>query len=112
MNKLTGYLLLVAVMATTVALGGCSKSPQPVATVPPVSAVAGNVSDIEVTQHVYIALQQSESLKGFDISVDTVKGDVRLKGTVDTQAQIEEAVSLARAADGAHTIHGELTIKR
>ena len=79
---------------------------------PPVSAVAGNVSDIDVTQHVYIALQQSESLKGFEISVVTVKGDVRLNGVVDTQAQIDEAVSLARAADGAHTIHDELTIKQ
>ncbi|MEH6357070.1 MAG: BON domain-containing protein [Marinobacter sp.] len=40
----------------------------------------------------------------------TRKGDVRLVGAVDTQAQIEIAVKLAQGADGAHTINNELTI--
>jgi osmotically-inducible protein OsmY len=51
-------------------------------------------------------------LKGFDISVTTLKGDVRLNGQLDSQAQIDEAIKIARAADGAHTIHDELTIKK
>ena len=58
------------------------------------------------------ALQQNDALKGFDITVITLKGDVRLMGVVNTQAQIDEAIRIARAANGAHTIHDELTVKK
>jgi osmotically-inducible protein OsmY len=72
----------------------------------------GNVSDLDVTEHVKTALQQNDALKGFDIGVVTLKGDVRLTGVVSSQAQIDEAIKIARAADGAHTVHDELTIKK
>lgn len=112
MNKRSGFLLFAAAMAATMVVGGCSKSPEATATMPASSGVVGNISDIDVTQHVKTALHQNESLKGFDITVVTVKGDVRLIGVLDSQAQIDEAISIARASDGAHTIHDELTIKK
>jgi osmotically-inducible protein OsmY len=31
---------------------------------------------------------------------------------LDSQAQIDQAIKIARASDGAHTIHDELTIKK
>ncbi len=58
------------------------------------------------------SLLQNESLKGFNISVVTLKGDVRLIGILDSQSQIDEAIKIARAADGAHSIHNELAIKK
>jgi osmotically-inducible protein OsmY len=79
---------------------------------PAASAAVGNVSDIDVTEHVKTALNQNDSLKGFDINVVTLKGDVRLIGMVDSQSQIDEAVKIARASDGAHTVRDELTIKK
>lgn len=112
MNKRSGFLLFAAAMAATMVVGGCNKSPEATATMPASSAVVGNVSDIDVTQHVKTALHQNESLKGFDITVVTLKGDVRLIGVLDSQAQIDEAIRIARASDGAHTIHDELTIKK
>jgi len=57
-------------------------------------------------------LHQNEALKGSNIQVVTAKGDVRLIGVLDSQAQIDEAMKIVRAADGAHTIHNELTIKK
>ena len=112
MNKRSRFLLFAAAMASTMVVGGCSKSPEETATMPSSSAVVGNVSDIDVTQHVKTALHQNESLKGFDITVVTLKGDVRLIGVLDSQAQIDEAIRIARASDGVHTIHDELTIKK
>jgi hyperosmotically inducible periplasmic protein len=53
-----------------------------------VTAVTGNVSDIDVTEHVKTALLQLEN-----------------------QAQIDDALKIARASEGAHSIHDELTIK-
>ena len=112
MNKHTGYSLFAAAMAAMMVVGGCSKSPEATATMPAASTAVGNVSDIDVTEHVKTALHQNESLKGFDINVVTLKGDVRLIGMLDSQAQIDEAIKIARAADGAHTVHDELTIKK
>ena len=112
MNKRNGSLFFAAAMAATIVIGGCSKSPEATAAMPAAPATVGNVSDIDVTEHVKTALQQSDSLKGFDINVVTLKGDVRLIGMVDSQAQIDEAIKIARASDGAHTIHDELTIKK
>ena len=106
---------LLASAALAMVLSGCNKPPPTPATLPaePVATVAaGNVSDIDISEHVKTALQQNESLKGFDIAVVTVKGDVRLIGTVDTQTQMDEAVKIARASDGAHAVHNELTLKK
>ena len=111
MNKRTKCSLFAVAMAAMAVVGGCNKSPEEPATSPVASVAIGNVSDIDVTEHVKTALLQNESLKGFDISVVTLKGDVRLIGVLDSQAQIDEAIKIARASDGAHTIHDELTIR-
>ena len=112
MSKPTGFFHMAVVMAATMGLGGCNEAPEVSVPVPVVVTADANVSDIDVTQHVNMALQQSESLRGFAIGVVTVKGDVRLIGAVDTQAQIDEAISIARNSDGAHTIHDALSIRR
>jgi hyperosmotically inducible periplasmic protein len=112
MQKHTEYLLLAAALVATIAVSGCNKPPEPVTTMPAVPVAAGNVSDIDVTEHVKTALHQNDLLKGFDISVETVKGDVRLMGLLDTQAQVDEALKIARAAEGAHAVHDELTLKK
>jgi osmotically-inducible protein OsmY len=114
MTRRIAFLVSATVMAAILGTVGCSKSPEPPATVPAVSQPAahiGNVSDIDVTEHVKTALLQSESLKGFDIEVVTLKGDVRLIGRLDNQAQIDEAIQVARASAGSHTIHDELTVR-
>ena len=112
MNTRPISFLVTVALAATLVVGGCSKSQQDVPMSPAASVPVGNVSDIDVTGHVKTALQQSDSLKSFDITVVTLKGDVRLIGMLNTQAQIDEAIKIARAADGAHTIHDELTLKK
>ena len=58
-----------------------------------------------MTVHVKTALHQNQSLKGFDIDVVTLKGDVRLIGVLNNQAQMDQAIKIARASDGALAIH-------
>jgi len=104
-----------AALAAVLAVAGCSGQPAPVpvpvATAPAASAPAANVSDIDVTEHVKTALLQNDALKAFDITVVTLNGDVRLTGVLDNEAHIDEALRIARAAEGAHSIHNELTVK-
>lgn len=105
MNKSTGSILFIISLSTILAGAGCSKSP------PPVAQVA-HVTDEEVTDHVKTSLHLNNLTKGYYITVVTLKGDVRLTGELDNQAQIDEAIKIAQTSDGAHTIHNELTIKK
>ena len=114
MNKYTSALTYGALFAASMLVGGCSKPPEAAAPDPTSTptSLAVNVSDTNVSEHVKTALHQSEMLKGFEITVATTNSDVRLNGVVGSQAQIDEAIKIARAADGAHVIHDELTIKK
>lgn len=104
-------LLAAAAALALIGLAGCDKAPGLRAGNTAAPSNTAHVADVDVTEHVKAALRQAESLKGFDIAVVTSKGDVRLTGVLDNQSQIDEAIRIARAADGAHTIHDELTVR-
>jgi osmotically-inducible protein OsmY len=67
--------------------------------------------DTDVTKKVKSALAMDNALSGFDITVVTTKGDVRLTGKVDTQSQIKQIIATTRAVAGVKSVHDELTIK-
>ncbi len=104
------YRLLIATCA--VLLVACSEPVETTTVQAPVATAIDNVVDGEVTTHIKTALVSEPSLAGLDIAVVTTKGDVRLTGVVQNQTQIETVVRIARAAEGAHTIHDELTVKQ
>lgn len=111
MKSINQVFLLVA--CCTMLLTACNNADNASPTQAPttISAIA-NVSDADVTTHVKSALNNETGLAGLDITVITTKGDVRLTGVVSSQAQIDAAISAARSAEGAHTIHNELTVKQ
>ena len=113
MNAHSNILLPASLfVATALLLVGCGKQPAS-ATMPATADPSGaNVADNDVTTNVRTALGQDAALKGFDIGVVTLKGDVRLTGVLNEQAQIDEAVRTARSAAGAHSVHDELTLKK
>lgn len=92
---------MATICLALVLLAGCN---------PPSTAVR-EVSDIDVTEHVKTALQRDADLQRFNIQVVTQKGDVRLTAVLETQAQVDAALRIARAAEGVHTLHDELTVK-
>lgn len=51
-------------------------------------------------------------LKANDISVETYKGIVQLSGFVDTQAEADRAVQLARTVKGVKAVNNSLIIKQ
>lgn len=100
MKIFSQILLLVA--CCTIVLTACDKA----------AKADANVSDADITTHVKSALNNESGLAGQDITVVTTKGDVRLTGVLASQAQIDTALGIARIAEGAHTIHNELTVKQ
>ena len=76
------------------------------------TTVGNKIDDEIVTTRVKGALLADANVKSFDIAVVTRKGEVQLSGFVDNQAQIDRAVEVARAVQGAGSVNNEMSIKK
>lgn len=101
---------LTAVAATL--LMGCNKAPEaaPVTLVPPIT-MGTQVDDSVITSGVKSALLGDETIKSFDLQVETRKGTVQLSGFVDSQAQIDQALALTRGVAGVTEVENGVTLK-
>lgn len=57
-------------------------------------------SDTWITTKVKADLLATKDVSGMDIKVETVNGVVSLSGSVDTQAEADRAVAVAKAIEG------------
>ncbi len=107
--------LLLTAVATALAaslLVACNKAPEPTAPTPASSGTVGTqIDDAVITSNVKAALLGEPDIKSLDISVDTSKGEVKLTGLVDNQAQIDQAALVATRASGTTSVRNELRIK-
>jgi hyperosmotically inducible protein len=112
MKKTAKLLLLCSSLLSILMLVGCNKPQDVTASAKEDSKVSAELKDGEVTGKVKTALLLDEAIKSFDITVVTTKGDVRLTGVVDTQAQLEKIDKIVLGTEGVHSIHDELTLKK
>lgn len=126
--------LAAALVAGAFVIAGCDRTPEPSgvgtapapdspATVPapapdspagapaPSPSVGTTIDDTAVTTRVKSALIADPEVKGLDISVETNKGEVQLSGFVDSQAQIDRALDIARRAEGVTGVQNKLAVK-
>jgi hyperosmotically inducible periplasmic protein len=76
------------------------------------STMGAKVDDAAVTGRIKSALLADPAIKSLDISVLTFNGEVQLTGFVNSQAQIDQALQIARSAEGATGVKNELKIKQ
>lgn len=69
------------------------------------------IDDAGITTKVKAAIFAEPSLKTLQISVDTVKGVVRLSGSVDSLPSSDRAKALAGAVAGVKEVQNQLVIK-
>ena len=69
------------------------------------------VSDAELVTRVKAKLVKDAGLKSMKINVDAHKSTVILSGFVDTQAQADQAVAIAKSVDGVNTVKSSLVVK-
>jgi osmotically-inducible protein OsmY len=105
-------LILSAALIGMATMVGCNKPQEVTDTAKPIATANTAISDADVTTKVKTALHSDEMVKGFDIAVVTTKGDVRLTGIVDNQAQLDHIDKLVLSVEGVHSMHDELTIKK
>jgi hyperosmotically inducible protein len=102
------HLGLLAAALAGFALAGCNKPDTPADK--QVSA-GTHLDDAVITTKVKTALMTDSAAKGSGTSVDTRKGEVLLSGFVDSQAQADREVQLAKAVEGVQSVQNKLMIK-
>lgn len=73
-------------------------------------AVACSASDPGISTAVKSKLAADDTVKAYQIDVDTSGGVVTLTGTVETQAAKDRAMQLARETDGVTSVEDRLTV--
>jgi len=95
------YFMFAILLA---ALVGCASTPT--------SEGTGQYLDSSmITAKVKTALLNEPGLKSTKIHVTTFKGEVRLSGFVDSQANMDKAVKIARGVKGVTAVNNDLKLK-
>jgi len=113
MNNPLGLRILTTTLAgvMTISMVACSKPVDATGAVAPSTTVGTDIDDSVVTTRVKTALLDNIDVKGFDIQVETRKGEVMLSGFVSNQAQIEQAMAVAKGIEGVKSINNKLSTK-
>ena len=69
------------------------------------------IDDSVITTKVKAAIFNEPTLKSAEINVETFKGVVQLSGFVSTQANIYEAVEVARGVGGVKSVKNDMRLK-
>lgn len=104
MNKFNKVLSAAFLAVTLVSVVGCASTAQKQGT-------GEYVDDAVITTKVKAAIFNEPSLKSAEIKVDTFKGAVQLSGFVNSQADINKAVEVARSVKGVTTVKNDMRLK-
>jgi osmotically-inducible protein OsmY len=70
------------------------------------------VDDSVITLKVKTAIMGDETLKSSEINVETFKGVVQLSGFVNSQADIDRAVAVAKDVKGVTSVKNDMQLKK
>jgi hyperosmotically inducible periplasmic protein len=113
MNNPLGLRIVTTTLAGVMTISMVACSPAADTTDMPASStsVGTEIDDSVVTTRVKTALLDNIDIKGFDIQVETRKGEVMLSGFVSNQAQIDQAMTLTKGIEGVKSVNNKLSIK-
>ncbi|MDR5814008.1 MULTISPECIES: BON domain-containing protein [unclassified Caballeronia] len=107
-RPITNRLLIVAALALPpFALPGCKSTPP--AAAPASSQPAPD--DATLAARVKQALAADPQLRSLPVSVATYRGVVQVAGYVESDAQIERALAVARGVPGVRSVSNELHLR-
>jgi osmotically-inducible protein OsmY len=75
------------------------------------NTTSDDVVDAVITGKVRAALLGTEDVKATELNVETRKGVVHLSGSVQTNADLDRAVHLARQVEGVKEVQNRLSVK-
>ncbi|QDF97097.1 transporter [Azoarcus sp. DD4] len=104
MKQLGKYLSAFFLALTLLTAVGCSSTPKQEGT-------GEYIDDSVITSKVKAAILGEASLKVAEINVETFKGVVQLSGFVNSQADINKAVEVARGVRGVKSVKNDMRLK-
>jgi hyperosmotically inducible periplasmic protein len=69
------------------------------------------VSDASLTAKVKANIVEDQSLKGFEIGVETMNHVVQLSGFVDTRQQKNQATTIAQSVPGVESVQNNILVR-
>jgi hyperosmotically inducible protein len=103
--KHAGKLLsAIFVAVSMVSVVGCASGPQKEGT-------GEYIDDTAITTKVKAAIFNEPTLKSAEINVETFKGVVQLGGFVNSRADIDKAVVVARGVGGVKSVKNDMRLK-
>lgn len=93
-----GLSLLCALLVAAALTAACGKT------------VGETIDDATITTRVKTAMLNDPTVGGLRIDVDTFKGVVTLSGRVESPAEHDQAVALARSIDGVVEVKDSLQV--
>lgn len=115
-NMIRPHVILGVILsgAVLVLASGCdSRQKDATASAPavPATSVGTEIDDSIFTTKVKSALLADPDVKGFDLKVETRKGEVMLSGFVDNQAQADRAIQVAKNVEGVKAVSNKMSLK-
>jgi len=104
MKKLNTYLSAAFLAVTLVSVVGCASTSKQEGT-------GEYMDDSVITTKVKTAILNEATLKSAEINVETFKGVVQLSGFVNSQADINKAVEVARSVKGVTSVKNDMRAK-
>ncbi|HEU4620955.1 MAG TPA: BON domain-containing protein [Burkholderiaceae bacterium] len=69
------------------------------------------IDDGLITTKVKAALLADDTVKGTDINVETLKGEVMLSGFVESKTQLDRALKIAKDVEGVNKVNNKLAVR-
>ncbi|HWR76543.1 MAG TPA: BON domain-containing protein [Thiobacillus sp.] len=104
MKQLSKSLSALFLAVTLVSVVGCASTSKQEGT-------GEYVDDAVITTKVKAAIFNESTLKSSEINVETFKGVVQMSGFVNSQADINKAVELARSVKGVASVKNDMRVK-
>lgn len=103
-NTLVRRAATAAFLVSMLALSACASTAR-------TEGTGEYVDDTVITTKVKAAVLDDPTLKSAEINVETFKGRVQLSGFVNSQADINQAVKVARAVPGVSSVTNDMKLK-
>lgn len=104
MKQFGKYLSALFLSLTLITAVGCASTSKQ-------EGMGEYVDDSVITAKVKAAIFEHASLKSAEINVETFKGVVQLSGFVNSQADINTAVGVARGVQGVQSVKNDMRLK-
>ena len=104
-STLRNVVLAVAIGAgTSFGLAACGSTPTR-------ESPRQYIDDATITTKVKSAFVADKTVSAMDVKVETYKGTVQLSGFAKSQAEINQAVSVARGVTGVQSVKNDIQLK-